>query len=121
MSNVLVNLRFMHKTLFGLIGALIISSAVARGQATLNFAGGSGTPLRLSIGLRPTTFSITSGVTSSSGPFFIFQNVGDFTGGAIISLSGEVTYSINGGASQILTSLQTGFVGGAENAVDLRI
>ncbi len=51
------------------------------------------------------TYVITSSTPALSGPYFVFQNVGNIFAGGFASGSGTITYSINSGPNQALTAL----------------
>jgi hypothetical protein len=92
-----------------LAGAALLLLAAAPGrahaQAMLTFSGGSGGLLTLKLNA-PVTYFVSTAPTNSS-PFFDFQGVGNvFSGG--YGLTGTVTYTINGGAAQTLTTIKSG-------------
>jgi hypothetical protein len=103
-----------------LAGAALLLLAAAPGrahaQANLTFSGGLGTPLRLTLNA-PVTYAVTTAGAASNAPFFVFQGVGNVFGGTP-SVSGTVTFSINGGAAQTFNILGSGGSGNSLAATD---
>jgi hypothetical protein len=101
--------------------ALAIYIPAAHGQARLTFIGGSGTPLSTTLQTRVTyTITNTSCAGASAGPYFDFDEVGNVLAGSR-TVTGTMTYSINGGALQAITGVESGFVGGNVTANDLSV
>ena len=110
----------MKKPLLGLIAALVLVAGSARGQANLSFSGGNGSPFSLTLN-QPVDFTITTTFGNGSGPFFIFQNVGNLFNQLGSSVSGNITFSINGGANQPITDIDSGTSGGDVGPNDMYI
>jgi hypothetical protein len=100
------------------IATLTVLPQKAGAQANLTFSGGSGTPLTMTIAA-PITYTITT--TSPVAPFFIFQGVGDLFLTDTPSVTGTVTFSINGGAAQTIDIIGSGVTGGSLAADDVYI
>jgi hypothetical protein len=105
--------------LLAIAAAFVLVSGSARGQANLTFSGGNGSPLSLTLN-QPVVYTITTGF--SVGPFFIFQNVGNpFHGAGDGGLHGNISFTINGGASQEIDIMNSGVNVGVVTANDLYI
>jgi hypothetical protein len=107
-------MRTLH---YCLAAVLVLLCGSARAAAILNFSGGNGTPLTLTLS-QPVAYTITSSTPTLNGPWFVFQNVGNVFGGGFDSGSSTITYSINGGSAQSLTSLANNLT---PNPTDLTI
>ncbi len=83
-----------------LLGGLSTCAAVQ-----VSFTGGNGTPLSMTLG-SPANYSVTT--TAANAPFFVFDGLGDSFVPAGITVSGTITYSINGGAAQTINRLGSG-------------
>lgn len=106
----------MKPLFYYLAALLILPCGSARGAAILSFSGGNGTPLKLTLAA-PVAYTITSSTPALSGPYFVFQNVGNvFAGGFDSAGSSTLTYSVDGGPPQSLTSLGNNLT---PNPVDL--
>ena len=90
----------------------------AHAQADLTFSGGNGAPLSLELNA-PVTYVVTAAPAFGS-PQFDLQGVGDVFGGNTggLSLSGTITFTINGGAAQTLSTIRSGFINGNVAATD---
>ena len=109
----------LKKSLLAVAAAFVLVSGSARGQANLTFSGGNGSPLSLTLN-QPVVYTITTGF--SVGPFFIFQNVGNpFNGMGGDSPRGTISFTINGGASQEIYTMNSGVNVGVVTADDLVI
>jgi hypothetical protein len=89
--------------------ALVIYIPVAHGQANLTFSGGSGTPLSTTLQTSVIyTVNNEACVGPSNGPIFIFDEVGNpfRISGSIVT--GTITFSINGGPPQSITTENSG-------------
>ncbi len=84
--------------------------------ADLTFTGGEGSPLSVTLNL-PLSFLITT--AGDASPVLIFQGVGNLFGQGGIDVTGDITFSINGGDPQNLDSAGSGFPDGAFHANDL--
>jgi len=100
------------------IAALFLSASAyaADPLADLSFTGRDGSPLTVTLNL-PVSFLITTGGDLS--PVLIFQGVGDLLHGAGFEVTGNITFTINGGDAQSFNSAGSGFEGGAFQATDL--
>lgn len=78
----------------------------ASAQANLSFSGGSGNPLAMTL-LGPVQYTITS-TPDSPLPFFVFTGTGNVFG-ASPTVSGSMTYSVNGLGSFGLTTAKSNF------------
>lgn len=65
------------------------------------------------------TYAITTNGANGISPFFIFQGVGDVFGGSFPSVSGTITFSINGGSAQSITGENSGVAAGSLAANDI--
>lgn len=88
----------------------------AHAQAQLTFAGGNGGPITLTL-LNSLTYTVFA--VPSAQLYFDFDGVG----GPIVSGtgSGTITYSVNGGAPQVIDSLTNGFAAGSVTPDDLAL
>ncbi len=83
----------------------------AYGQADLTFTGGSDSPLTTRLN-RSISYTINTGTCGvGGGPYFEFQAVGDVIG-LSQQVTGDMAYSVNGGAPIAITNEDSGFVGG---------
>jgi hypothetical protein len=90
--------------------ALVIYIPAVQAQANLTFSGGNGTPLSITL-LNPVTYDISNGAcsdTTSTGPLFLFDEAGNPFGGTLTNFTGNITYSISGGAAQSITRGNSG-------------
>lgn len=90
--------------------AALVAVAAGLGSAlaadpSLTFSGGTDSPLTINLDT-PVTYVAT--VSSGSAPAFIFQNVGDLYSG-VFTVTGNITYSINGGTANAITGIQWNF------------
>ncbi len=108
----------MKGPLLAVAVASVLVSGSARGQANLTFSGGNGSPLSLTLS-QPVVYTITTGF--NVGPFFIFQNVGDPFHHLGSTVVGNIRFTINGGASQVLYTMNSGENVGVVTANDLYI
>jgi hypothetical protein len=108
----------LKKSLLTVAATFVLLSGSARGQANLTFSGGNGSPLSLTLN-QPVVYTITTGF--SVGPFFIFQNVGNPFNGAGGTVLGTISFTINGGASQVIYTINSGVNVGVVTANDLYI
>jgi hypothetical protein len=89
--------------------ALVIYIPAVQAQANPIFSGGNGKPLSITL-TSPITYTIsettcqTSPGFTGTGPLFLFDEAGNpFGGGTLRNFTGNITYSINGGAPQLIT------------------
>jgi len=90
---------------------LLAFTGSARGQAWLSFSGGSGTPLTLTLA-QPVTYVTTTNVGAGFAPYFAFDEVGNAFGMSYPTVTGTMTFQVNGGAAQSLTQINSGWPGG---------
>ena len=95
----------------------LCAAPAANAQANLTFSGGSGSPLSLTL-VNPVTYTVT--VTNNIAPLFIFQNVGNPFSGST-GVSGDITFRVNGGATQTIVGIGSGNTFGAVAANDIYI
>jgi hypothetical protein len=81
--------------------ALAALAPNANAQANLTFTGGSGTPLTITL-LNPVTFNMTG---TTNQVIFVLDSVSTVFNGTI-GVGGNITFTVNGGPTQMLTSLQ---------------
>lgn len=93
--------RFL--TMLALVAAAAASAMAA--NPSLTFTGGLGTPLVITL---ETPVSYIATVSSGSAPAFIFKNVGLIYNG-IFDVTGDITFSINGGPATAITGTQWDF------------
>ncbi len=96
--------------------ALLASASHVRAQANLSFSGGNNAPFVLTLNT-PVQYVINAALTSNA-PFFIFKNVGNPLGGQT-SVSGSISFSINGGPAQTIMSENSGAAIGNISTNDL--
>ena len=102
---------------FGLT-ALFAASPTAHAQANLTFTGGSGTPLTLTLAA-PVSYTVTAAGTTA--PLLLFQGTGNVFNFSFPSVTGTITYRINNGAMQTISTINSGFAGNAVAATDTYI
>ncbi len=107
----------MKNSFCSIVAVLLLLGGAARGQAILSFSGGNGTPFTLTLS-QTVAYVITSSTPAFSGPYFVFQNVGNVFAGGFSFGSGTITYSLNGGPAQTLISLGNNLTA---NVTDLTI
>jgi hypothetical protein len=108
----------VKKSLLAVAVAFVLVSGSARGQANLTFSGGNGSPLSLTLN-EPVVYTVTTGF--SVGPFFIFQSVGDLFHGWGGDVGGTIGFTINGGASYVIYTINSGVTAGVVRPNDLII
>ena len=92
------------KSLLLACASLFLACAGARGQETLSISGGTTTPLTLTLD-QAVSFTITS---AGLGPYFFFPGivlVDPYSTALDLNATGTVSFSVNGGASQEISSL----------------
>ena len=109
-TNVITPLRRVLAAAVTALGLATLGASHARAQASLTFSGGNGAPLVLRLNA-PVTYAVTTAEASGTAPSFVFQSVGNVFG-SVPTVSGMLTFTINGGAAQTLTSLLSGTSGG---------
>ncbi len=105
-------------TALSALSVLVLSGPAAHAQANLSFTGGSGSPLTLTLAA-PVNYTVTT--TASRAPLFVFQSVGDLFGGNSSFVTGALTYRINGGAAQTITTIGSGASSGSVTPNDIYI
>jgi hypothetical protein len=73
----------------------------------LSFSGGGGTPLSMTL-TSPVSYTITQSAGLGDAPFFVFQGVGNPFGAVITFVSGNITFSVNGGPSRSVFQTASG-------------
>ena len=92
------------------LSALVLGAPKAHAQqATLAFTGGNNTPLTLTLA-NPVSYTLTA---NANQLLFVFSGVGDFIGQSSRSLTGSVSYTINGGPARNIQFIQSGFAFGS--------
>ncbi len=99
------------------LGALLASANQARAQANLSFSGGNNTPFVLTLN-GPVSYTINAAL-GGNAPFFVFKNVGNPLGSTQRGATGSISYSVNGGASHLITNENSGTPAGSITANDL--
>lgn len=92
--------------------------ASVRGQANLSFSGGSGSLLSMTLA-QSVNYVMTT--TTFTTPTFLFDEVGDIFGDNIHNVTGDITFSINGGAPQSLFGMNSGITFQSATPNDLYI
>ncbi len=93
--------------------ALVVYIPAVQAQANLTFSGGNGAPLSITL-LEPVTYTInstactTTGLPAATGPSFVFDEAGNPFLNSFPSVTGNITFSINGGAAQPITTANSG-------------
>jgi hypothetical protein len=85
--------------------ALVAASAspAFAGLVPVEFSGGSGSPLTITLP-QPITYTVTND-TPTIGVVFVFRNVGNVTGAGVGGVSGTLGYTSNGGAANALNTV----------------
>jgi hypothetical protein len=83
---------------------------------TIGITGGSGSPITITL-LQPIEYTVTTDL--SFYPVFTFDGAGNLFPGASAVASGSMTYSINGGPSQPINYISSGYSGGDTTPDDL--
>jgi len=115
-QEVLTTLRTVARS--ALVTFALAASAHA-GNVWLNFSGGSGAPLTVTLPL-PITYTVTND-TPNAGAVFVFQNVGDVTGGSVRAATGTMSYTVNAGGGNAINSLGALALGGIVGTNDLSL
>ena len=83
-------------------------SATADAAIALEFSGGSGAPLSITI-VEPVMFTVNVPQGVSGSPAFLIEDIGEiFAGFTLTGLSGDVTFTVNSGAPVAMSSLYGG-------------
>jgi hypothetical protein len=96
--------------------ALLASAGHVRAQANLSFSGGSSSPFVLTLNA-PVQYVINAALTSNA-PFFVFKNVGNPVGSQT-SVTGSISFSINGGPAKAIATENSGAAVGTIGSNDL--
>lgn len=91
---------------------LAVYTPAVHGQANLTFSGGNGTPLTTTL-QNTLTYTIINNACadpSALGPFFVFDGAGPNVIGGNRAVTGNITFSINGGNAAAITNIGSGFV-----------
>lgn len=116
LSNHSFGTRLARPTL--VVGALLASAACSHAAVILSFTGGNNAPLSVTIG-GAVSYTVNAALTSNA-PFFVFKNVGNALLGQR-AISGNISFSINGGPNQLVSTGNSGAAIGNIAANDLYI
>ena len=105
--NITSSLRRSLALAVAVLGLAALGASHALAQASLTFGGGLGMPLTLTLNA-PVTYVVT--MAAANAPYVVFQSVGNVLGSRPVS--GTLTFTINGGAPQSFTYLNSGASGG---------
>jgi hypothetical protein len=89
-----------------LTASLIVICSTVRG-ADLTFSGGSGAPLQLTL-LESISYTVTASGSANDAPVFVFAGVGNIFSNSFPSATGSMAFSINGGALNPMTTVNSG-------------
>src|SRR5450432_461343 len=84
-----------------------IAAASANAAVPVEFSGGSGAPLSLTL-TEPVSYTINNDFSPLVGPFFYFQGTGDVFGASFPNVTGTITFSVDGGTPQPLQAMNSG-------------
>ena len=94
-------------------------SATADAAIALEFSGGSGAPLSITI-VEPVMFTVNVSQGVSGSPAFLIEDIGQiFSGFTFDGLSGDVTFTVNSGTPITMYSFYGGLNAGAPDLNDL--
>lgn len=101
-----------------ILSLLIFLGVSANGQADLSFSGGNGSPITMTLNM-----SVSYTITANAGtaPIFIFEDVGNIFGGAAATVTGTITYTINGGSPFSLDYMNSGVTVGSVTPNDVYV
>ncbi len=103
------------KRLLFTIAALAAPLFSASAQANLNFSGGNGNKLTITL-LTPVEYTINT-APAFAYPSFVFKGTGDVFQG-LPSFTGSMNFSVNGVGAFGLTQIGSGYTGGAPVGAD---
>lgn len=109
-------MKFVLSLLAAALALATLGVSHACAQANLTFSGGLGAPLTLTLN-SPVTYTIT--VSNNHAPIFLFQGVGNAFNNSSPAVSGTITFTIDGGAAQTFTTMNSGNVNGSRAANDV--
>ncbi len=88
--------------------APLLAAAPVQAAVSLDFGGGSGSPLSITI-TEPFVYVVTEGrSTGDGGLLFVFEDVGNM-GLNAINFTGDISFSVNGGPSYGFFNSSTGY------------
>ncbi|HEX8197429.1 MAG TPA: carboxypeptidase-like regulatory domain-containing protein [Pyrinomonadaceae bacterium] len=98
-----------------------------KAQANLIFEGGNNSPLKITL-QQSVTYTINNSNCAANGPLFVFDDAGDPFQGLFQPVTGTITFFINGGTAQPITTAASGsttgiispddiFISGGQNTV----
>lgn len=100
------------------LGALFTAAPSAHAQANLTFTGGNNAPLTLSLA-SPITYTVTATAPAQNGPGFVLQGVGNLFGSSFFSLTGNISFRVNGGTVRTIDLITSGQTNGAVTPTDV--
>lgn len=106
--------------------ALVVYIPAAQAQANLTFSGGNGAPLSITL-LNPVTYTINNTacttilLPATTGPLFVFDEAGNPFSNTFqsVTTTSTIRFSINGGASQPITTTNSGRPGNDRTTNDI--
>lgn len=111
--------RWAMRAFLWLICYLLFVVPHARGQVNVTFSGGNGSPFSITV-LQPVVFTVDS-LSPGLGAIFVLQNAGQPIPGYDFGGGGDLTYSINGGANQAISTSGSDNAFGVVSANDIVI
>jgi hypothetical protein len=97
--------------------ALAIYVPVAHGQANLTFSGGNNSQLSITL-QTAVTYTITNTLCENSFRV-VFDEAGNPFSGSAVAVSGNIAFSVNGGAPQSITTVNSGIAAGDVTVNDI--
>lgn len=110
--------KFIPLTVALAAAALFAIGSHAKADVPAEFTGNNGNNFSITL-TSPVSYTITTTSPSGSSPRFIFQNTGDIFSGSTFDAHGNMTFSINGGTSNVIVGIGTGSTGGGVSSNDL--
>ena len=99
----------MHNTLSLLCTAALLGTAGADAAVAVDITGGNGAPITVTI-LQPIEYTVNNG--TSFWPVFVLDGAGDFLSIATNSVTGTLSFSVNGGPEQFINRANSEFTSG---------
>jgi hypothetical protein len=88
-------------------------------QATLNFSGGTGSPITLEL-VQSVTYVMTASAPVGA-PSFVFDGVGNVFEDMLPAATGSITFTINGGSPHPIFRINSGVTAGIATADDVYV